>query len=291
MGLCMTSHDDSRAVLVTGGNGRLGRLLVENLRENGTRVVSLARTRPEGAHADDVQVDLTDAPSVRDVVMAANADVLVHLASVLRGADVIRENERIDTTVAAAAMDADIDHIVLASSGSVYGTRSMAARTEESPLDPSTPYAQSKLRTERIFRELIEHDRAETLLALRIFNLSGPRFPDSLVQRLIRADAEHPVSVTGADTFVRDYMYQDDLITILRKAIRLRKLGSHVVNVGTGRAVTTRELLTTLEIEPAAYVETPGKPNSSWADNSRMIQLFDVELRAKPDRSWDSIDK
>ncbi|WP_206476938.1 NAD(P)-dependent oxidoreductase [Microbacterium sp. KRD172] len=285
----MTSHDDSRTVLVTGGNGRLGRLFVEDLRESGTRVVSLARTRPEGAHVDDVQVDLTDAPSVRNVVVAANAGVLVHLASVLRGTDVIRDNERIDTTVAAAVMEADIDHIVLASSGSVYGTRSMAARTEDSPLDASTPYARSKLRTESIFRDVLEYDGAGTLLALRIFNLSGPRFPDSLVQRLIRADAKHPVSVTGADTFVRDYMYQDDLVAILRKAIRLRRPGTQVVNVGTGYAVTTRELLTTLEIEPDAYVETSGEVNSSWADNSRMIQLFGVVPRPKPDRSWDSV--
>ncbi|GEK86220.1 NAD-dependent epimerase/dehydratase family protein [Microbacterium aerolatum] len=274
-------------VVVTGGNGRVGRLLVERLRADGVRTVSLARSRADAGHPDDVLVDLTDMRNVRDVILNADASVVVHLASVLRGPDVLETNERIDKCVAFAVDEAEIEHVVLASSGSVYGTVATESRTEASALDGDSPYAISKKRTEDIFRAVATRNGAASLATLRIFNLSGPCFPDSLVQRLIRADLNRPVTLIGADTFVRDYMYQGDLIKVLREAVNRRFSGESIVNVGAGVPVSTRQLLERLRVDPSFFIEVEGAPTSSWTDNSKMIDLFGVVPRAMPDRSWD----
>lgn len=274
-------------VLVTGGYGRIGSRIVQDLRSRGHRAVLLVRPRAAQASADDLAVDLTDSGRVLRAVAGSGASTLLHLASVLRGDDLEAANERIDRAVTRAVRSAEIRHVVHASSGAVYGTAVPSARTEDSALDDSTPYARSKLRGEQLFGELSVSDAAVSITSLRIFNVAGPDFPDSLVQRLIRADPRQPVTVVGPDRFVRDFIHQQDLVDVLRAALEVRAPGHRVVNVGAGVPVTTRMLLERIEPDPRAVIEVEGGLNANWADTSRMRQLFGVQPRAVPDRTWD----
>lgn len=276
----------SPVVFVTGGRGRIGRLLVEALRARGDRVVSLARVNPGEPHPDDVEADLTDAGAVEHALAAAGADVVVHLASVLRGDEVEEANRRIDVAVADAVRRVGVGRVVHASSGAVYGVRAETARHEDAPLDPGGPYARSKIRAEGLFGALAASGSAESVSSLRIFNVAGPAFADSLVHRLIHADASDPVRLTAPDRFIRDYIHQDDLVDVLGAAIEHRDAGARVVNVGAGAAVSTRMLLEGIRPDPAAVIEAPGEPSVNWADISAMVRLFGVRPRAVPDRSW-----
>lgn len=274
-------------VLVTGGYGRIGSRIVQDLRSRGHRAVLLVRRRAAQASPDDIAVDLTDSGRVQRAVAGSGASALLHLASVLRGDDLEAANERIDRAVTGAVRSAGIRHVVHASSGAVYGTTVASARTEDSALDDSTSYARSKLRAEQLFAELSTSDAAVSVTSLRIFNVAGPDFPDSLVQRLIRADPRQPVTVVGPDRFVRDFIHQEDLVDVLRAALEACPPGHRVVNVGAGVPVTTRVLLERIEPDPAAIVEVAGELNINWADISQMLRLFGVRPRAVPDRSWD----
>jgi nucleoside-diphosphate-sugar epimerase len=264
----------------------VGRLLVHDLRGRGHRVVSLVRTNVDGGHADDVAVQLADADAVRYSIAGARADVVVHLASLLRGEDLETVNERIDLAVTEGIREAGIRHVVLASSGAVYGAVAESPRSEESPLDGDSSYARSKVRSERVFRTLADEDDAISVTALRIFNVAGSAFTDSLVHRLIHAEAASPVRLTAPDCFIRDYIHQDDLIEVFRAAIGLRIPGARVVNVGAGAAVSTRMLVDQIHPDRAAVVEMPGDPSVNWADISKMMDLFGVLPRAIPDRTW-----
>ena len=73
-------------VVVTGGAGKLGRAVVEHLREHGWEVVVFDRVRPAG-DAIYVPVDLTDYGQVLDAMLGVeerydSVDALVHLAAV-----------------------------------------------------------------------------------------------------------------------------------------------------------------------------------------------------------------
>ncbi|MGF6821587.1 UDP-glucose 4-epimerase [Microbacterium sp. ZKA21] len=283
----MTTNDQSavpESVVVTGGNGRIGRLVVSDLRARGGRVTSLARTHGPGARPDDISIDLTDAARLADVVARSGATTMLHLA-VQRGDDVEKVNERIDLAVASAA--SGLARVVLASSGAVYGVDATDARSEGAPLDGDSAYARSKQRSEEIFADLVARDRGVSVLALRIFNVAGPAFPDSLVQRLIRADAADPVSLSEPDRFVRDYIHQDDLVDLVRASLTVASTGFRVVNLGAGIAVSTRMLLDSIRPSPDGFVVAPGPASSNWADVSAMHALLGMRPRAIPDRSWD----
>lgn len=271
-------------VIVTGGNGRIGRLLVDDLRRREFKVVSCARGFDAQSHEDDVLVDLEDSSAVRKLFAAADADAVVHLASVLRGEGLEETNARIDHAVAGATGNAGIRNIVYASSAAVYGSGS-TARTESSPLAGDSPYARSKQLGERIFGGLARTDDV-TVTVLRIFNVAGPAMHDSLVQRLMGATAYDPVSIVAADDFTRDYVHQDDLVEVFGAAIAMPRTGVTVLNVGAGAPVTTRVLLERLQIDPRTYVETEGHGDTSWADISELNRVLGIRPRAVPDSSW-----
>lgn len=272
------------SVVVTGGNGRIGRLVVSDLRARGCRVTSLARTHGSDARADDISIDLTDAARLADVVARSGATTMLHLA-VQRGDDVEEANERIDLAAASAA--SGLARVVLASSGAVYGVDATDARSEVSPLNGGSAYARSKQRSEQIFADLVERNRVASVLALRIFNVAGPAFPDSLVQRLIRAEATTPVTLSEPDRFVRDYIHQDDLVDLVRASLTVASIGYRAVNLGAGIAVSTRTLLESIRPSQDGFVVVPGPASSNWADVSVMHALLGVQPRAIPNRSWD----
>ena len=285
----MTEARANRTVLVTGGRGRLGRLLVQDLRAAGVRAVSLGRSRPDVHHADDVVVDLRDAEAVADITRQADADVIVHLASVLRGDDLAVHNQLIDSAVAGAARVARTRRVINVSSGAVYGTADSHALREDSTLEGDSAYAKSKIAGEELFRTLAGERPETSVTTLRIFNIAGPAFPDSLVHKLLHATSARPVTVVGPDHFVRDYVHQSDVLAVLRAAARDEQEGHRVLNVGAGAAISTRMLLDSLQIEESRVNVREGVPSVNWADISLMAAALGVVPNQLPTRAWESV--
>jgi UDP-glucose 4-epimerase len=270
--------------LVTGGRGRIGRLLVDRLRAGGVRAVSLGRS--PASHDDDVVVDLSDAPAVSHIIREAAPDVVVHLAAVLRGEDVLAQNERMDSAVREAIRSAGVRHTVFVSSGAVYGTVDLRARNEDSPLAPENAYGLSKVRGEGIFREIVADHADAAVTILRVFNVAGPDFPDGLMMRLLRASPSDPVTLVGPDVFVRDYIHQSDLVALLVAATDWPGAGLRVLNVGAGLAISTCDLVKRLAVPSSSYIERSGPVTASWADMTRTVRELGVIPHAGPTPDW-----
>lgn len=284
----MIPLDAFGTVLVTGGRGRLGRLLVDALRRSAIRTVSLGRSAAE--HPDDVVVDLRDADATAEAVRRVDPDAIVHLASVLRADDLVAQNDLIDRAVADAARRAETAHVVQLSSGAVYGTSRSHALAEDDPLDGDSPYARSKAAGEELFRDLAAPGRGASSTTLRVFNVAGPAFPDSLVMRLLRATRESPVSLVAPDAFVRDYIHQSDVVRAMVAALASSGGGHRTVNVGSGVAVSTRMLLEVLGVDGERVVELPGEPDVNWADVSRMNRILGFAPQSTPGPAWTAVD-
>src|SRR5438874_12122665 len=67
-------------VVVTGGAGRLGRLAIQELLQHGYEVLALDRVRPERPPCRFLQVELTDAAAVLEVLRGAGA--VLHLGAI-----------------------------------------------------------------------------------------------------------------------------------------------------------------------------------------------------------------
>ncbi|WP_019816445.1 NAD-dependent epimerase/dehydratase family protein [Saccharomonospora saliphila] len=248
--------------LVTGGAGFIGSTLVDRLLTEGheVHVVDTFRrgTRANLAGAEATgrlhvhQVDIT-APELRDVLAAAEPEVVFHLAaqidvraSVTDPLTDARENVLGTVNLAEAARAGGVRKIVFASSGgSIYGEPDRLPVTERDPLDPKSPYAASKISGETYlttYRRL--HGVDCTTLAMA--NVYGPRQDpggEAGVVAIFAAAllAGRPTTVFGDGGNTRDYVYVADAVSAFVAAAGEHG-GGQRFNIGTGVQTSDREL-------------------------------------------------
>jgi nucleoside-diphosphate-sugar epimerase len=188
-------------VAVTGGSGKLGRVVVADLAAHGHTVVNLDRTppppgpdgRPDGVF---VKTDLTDHGQVLEALLGVDehhrhgVDALVHLGAVpapgLATDRTTFENNILSTYSAfAAARAARIHNVVWASSETVLGLPfdepPPYAPVEAYPGRPNSSYSLSKLLGEEMAQQFCRWEPAMKIIGLRFSNVMDPdeyaRFP------------------------------------------------------------------------------------------------------------------
>jgi GDP-4-dehydro-6-deoxy-D-mannose reductase len=206
---------------VTGASGFVGRFLVTHLRAAGDEVTELARASG---------FEVTDEESVRAAVAAAKPDVVYHLAarshvgeSWADPAGTFRVNVDGTRHVLRAAALAGTSRVLFVGSAEEYGSVTPAELplTEESPLKPSTPYAESKVAADELARHAFVDGGLETV-RVRPFSHTGPgqseRFVvPALARRIVDAERggidEIPV---GSLDPVRDVLDVRDVVRAYR---------------------------------------------------------------------------
>jgi nucleoside-diphosphate-sugar epimerase len=144
----------SLRIFLAGATGALGRRLVPQLVERGHHVIGTTRRDPEAVRAlgaEPVVLDPLDAAAVREAVLAARPDVIVHQLTALSN---LKLGRNFDKTAAmtnrlrtegtdhllAAAREAGVERLVWQSyAGWPYAPEGDAVKGEDAPLDPDPP--------------------------------------------------------------------------------------------------------------------------------------------------------
>ena len=207
--------------------------------------------------------------------------------------------------------------IVFSSSATVYGDPQRLPITEDSPLQATNPYGQTKLMGEAILRDLGAADAQWQTACLRYFNPVGahesgligedPRgTPNNLMPYVaqVAVGRRARLSVYGNDyptpdgTGVRDYIHVSDLADGHVAALRrlLDAPGSVTVNLGTGCGHSVLALVAAYagaSGRPVPYdivARRPGDVAACWADPTRARQLLGWQAQHDLDRmcqdSW-----
>lgn len=150
-------------ILVTGGNGYIGRWLAHELLAQDTSVVTFDRLAPDPsgrpalpASARFISGDITDRDAVVDAASSEKFSAIIHLAGIVtmgceRDPDLgMRVNLGGTHNVLEAARRCGIPRVVFASTISVYGPDVAQPMTESTPARPLTWYGQSKLMAEEL---------------------------------------------------------------------------------------------------------------------------------------------
>jgi UDP-glucose-4-epimerase GalE len=297
-------------VLVTGGAGYIGCHTVRALRTLGRDVVVLdsLETGYDAAvlGAPLVVGDIADMALVGRIVAEHDIDSIIHFAgyknageSMDKPGKYFRNNVVGTARLLEAIEGTGVHHFVFSGSCSVYGTPAQLPVSESAPLQPESPYGQSKLMSEQMLRWYGER-AGLPWMSLRYFNASGASADAvigediavtlNLVPLVMKAalGLRPPVQVFGTDfptpdgTAIRDYIHVEDLADAHVLALEHLEAGgeSTAVNLGTGTGSSVKQVIEATEREIGRAVPTefvgrrPGDPSAVWADNRLAAELL-----------------
>lgn len=269
-------------MLVTGADGFLGSHLTERLlREavvavlvrprsvTGTATVSLRNLEPVRERLDAVLATDVAGPDARDQIEAWAPDTILHLAadayverSFSHPREVLRTNLDGTLTVLEVARRNPAVRVVVTSSSEVYGPAQTERIDEGHPLEPTSPYAASKVAADRM--AMAYHRTYGTKVAvIRPFNAYGPRHVYDVIPKFIdRALRGAPLQVFGSGEQSRDFTFVDDMVeAFVRMASDDAALG-RVVHFGSGHATSIAELarmIVELSGSTSAVVHAPAR--------------------------------
>ena len=176
-------------VVVTGGSGKLGRAVVDELAAHGWDVANVDAAPPRDARSAFTRVDLTDFGQVVEAFSRVDSrydavDAVVHLAAIpgpgnATNAATFANNVVGTYNVFAAARANGIRNVVWASSETVLGLPfdeppPYLPVDEEVPWRPETTYSLGKVLDEEMARQFCRWDPDLKMIGLRFSNVMEP---------------------------------------------------------------------------------------------------------------------
>ena len=309
-----------RRALVTGSAGFIGFHLARLLLAEGWRVhgfdgmtdyydVALKRRRHAMLHQSEgftaTEGMLEDTALFDRVADDLAPDVIVHLAA-QAGVRYSLENPRayIDSnvvgtfTVMEAARRLGVDHLLMASTSSVYGANEAMPFTETQKADTQlTIYAATKKATESMAHSYAHlHDLPVTMF--RFFTVYGPwGRPDLALYKFVDAILDgRPIEVYNHGEMYRDFTYVDDLVEGIARLIdavperpadgvvpegdSLSPVAPfRIVNIGNSRSVRLLDFIEAIESCLGMRAERrymgmqTGDVPATWADATLLERL------------------
>lgn len=299
-------------VLVTGGAGYVGSHVCKALDRSGLVPVTLdnlATGHREAVKWGPLEIgDVRNQDLVAEVMQRHRVTAVLHFAAAsLVGESSSKPLEYYDNNVGgaialvAAMRRCGVAPIVFSSTCAVYGMPDTLPIRETEVMRPINVYGRTKLAVENLLADVAATGAIRTVM-LRYFNAAGAdrdgeigeaHAPEThLIPLAIQAarDPNQPLRVFGSDyptadgTCERDYVHVEDLAEAHLRALAFleRAEGSHAFNLGTGRPVSVRQVITAVEAALAAKVATIEAPRRE-GDPPR---LFAAPGLAKRDLGW-----
>lgn len=313
-------------VLVTGGVGYIGSNVCVKLINSGVRVVVIDNeSRGIKENLADIgritgitplyeHCDVRDTERVYRVLREYGVESVIHLAGLKNPLESIEIPEEYydnningSMSLLEAMKNAGVHKLLFSSTAAVYDKYAEMPVSEESRVDPATPYAVSKYQVEQMLKNEVDINQEMNVVVLRYFNPVGAHPSGALGDRLIEAatnlmpqiamsviDNTSKLKIYGDDyptrdgTGVRDYIHVADLSTAHIAALDVldRSEGFALYNIGTGEGYTVKEMISAFESATGRRVNYEivgrrvGDVAISYADCTRSVK----DLNWRPEK-------
>jgi dTDP-glucose 4,6-dehydratase len=290
-----------KKVLVTGGAGFIGSHLTEKLVQSGADVTVIDKADIMGR-----EPNLSNLKSVTDkikvihgnvgsndiitTIIKNSPEVILHLGAIAyvnysfdHPFEVINDNYLGTLNILQAAMNLDVERVVVTSSSEVYGTAQYSPIDEKHPLNPTSPYAASKAAADRTaFSFCLTYGMPISII--RPFNTYGPRHTYDVIPKFIKLALKgQPLTIYGAGDQSRDFTYVDDMVRGFLLMGSHKSAVGEVVNFGFGKDFSinhTAELIVKLSKSTSKIVHIEkrmAEVNRLICDNRKAQKLFGWE--------------
>lgn len=289
--------DNSKKVLITGGDGFIGRNLCLKYERLGYDVRKLSRSvNGDLLYFDyecffrdfkpDIIIHCAGSPGVQYSIAHPKADFESNVATLHRILFELLANKL-------------HPKFVYLSSAAVYGQPVVLPINEDSDLMPISPYAMHKRLGEDICNYFINQYGFDIEI-LRIFSAYGPGLKKQIMWDIcmkIRQTGEVTLFGTGEEG--RDFIYIDDLVKAIMLIAEKNGNINHIWNVASGRQTYIKDIATLfvensdLDRDKIKFIgeKRSGDPNNWMADISRLKSIgfapeVSIETGIKNYCSW-----
>jgi GDP-4-dehydro-6-deoxy-D-mannose reductase len=256
-----------KKILITGASGFVGSHLVDHLAQDTNNVLFGTSFSKNGSKSSNdnkekiqlLEVDLRNEDEVYDLVDKVKPEIIYHLAAFTSAADsfkspreTVLNNIACQINIFEAMRKSDLlnSKTLVVASAEVYGSvkKEDLPMDEQTPLNPTNPYAVSKLAQDFLGRQYF---LSYGLKAVRVrpFNHVGPRqapifVVSSFAQKIVEIEKgkKEPVLPVGNLEAKRDFTDVRDVVRAYSLLMEKGEFGE-VYNIGSGTSYKISEIL------------------------------------------------
>ena len=244
-------------ILITGGAGFIGTNFVHYIHENydydivvldkltyaGNKdnlkdmLPDIQFIRGDIGNEEDVKVAMKDCDLVVNFAAETHVDRSITDPSIFVKTDVLGTYNLLEHV-----RKYDVEKYLQISTDEVYGSIEDGSFTEESNIDPSSPYSASKAGGDVLVRAYFKTYDLPVLITRSSNNYGPYQYPEKLIPLFIlNAMQDKPLPVYGTGENVRDWIYVMDNCTGIDTVLNKGELGE-VYNIGGGNEKTNIEI-------------------------------------------------
>jgi UDP-glucose 4-epimerase len=302
-------------ILVTGGLGYIGSHITKTLyKKYNYKNIIVIDNLSTGVISNDkyctfINVDITDITSVYAVFKEYNIGWVFHIA----GKAFVKESfEKIDEyyntnvigtiNILNTMVKYNVKNLIFSSSCAVYGNSTILPITENTLLNPISPYGNTKKICEEIILDYSKNKGIKSVV-LRYFNVAGNDFECDVsdVKRngsriipmiIFKIMKDEMIGINGNTyntidgTCSRSYIHVDDLAEAHVKCLHIlenKDISYLIMNIGNSECYTILEIIKIVEKrlkKNAKYIfneKIEGDPDIVYCDNDLSSELLDFK--------------
>ncbi len=280
-----------KRILVTGAAGFLGRNITHYLKDKYDLV--LVDQDPEEwtnfqLEPFDPNLPIAKADLYSDLFVYAalldKVDVVIHCANRARiDPSWLDYQSYYKTNIADThkffqlCQEHNVKKFIYISSSSVYGNNGQSAQTEDGPLNPSSPYAVSKLAAEWALRVQSQKAWITELIIVRPFTMYGAYMDYGeralMIPRYMKALVDNqPLFIHGDGDQRRDFVHAADAVQALELIVE-KGIRDEIYNIGSGTSTSVKEIADVVSNKQVKVPDRIGQVRSTFADITKLKSL------------------
>lgn len=309
----------NKRILITGADGFIGSHLTERLVKESSSVKVLSYYNSFNNWGwledvdckDDIQVvsgDIRDAHFIKHITK--DVDIVFHLAALIAiPYSYVAPESYVDTNikgtlnVCQAALEHNIEKLIITSTSEVYGTAKYVPIDENHPKQPQSPYSATKIGADAIAKSYYNAFNLPVVIA-RPFNTYGPRqSARAVIPTIITQIAAGKKEIKLGDVSpTRDFNYVKDICEGFVAVANSDKVVGDEINIGSNYEISIADTLNLIKKIMNSDVEfitdfqrirpKNSEVNRLWCDNTKIKTLtgftpkYDIESGLKKTIEW-----